>query len=134
MQVMKRLYATLAVLVALGVMSLCCAAPSLANFNCTGVWDAEHTFSDIEIHVNQNGEYIEGVVYVYGIFGGKDTYHYQGHIYPDGRVVASHHSGHEFEGQMYSDSRGEGVVTTAKRKIRIHFEAIRRPGEEPESE
>ena len=116
------------------VLLLAANTRASAMFNATGVWEATHLFSDIKIMVHQDGGHIEGVVYVYGIFGGVDIYHYEGRIFEDGLVVASHHSGHTFEGRLYSDTEGEGVVTTAKRKLHIHFEATRVSDTVPEGD
>ena len=114
----------------LAVLALCLglaltAGPASAMYDCTGIWEAEHIFSDIEIHVSQDGDRIEGVVYVHGMFGGVDTYHYTGHVYEDGRIEASHHSGHTFEGHILADGQGEGTLTTAKRHYHIHLDATR---------
>lgn len=123
MNIIKRMLAAGTLCAAL----LLAAAPAaLAMYDCTGTWDAEHMFSEIEIHVTQTGDRIEGVAYVYGIFGGVDTYHFQGRVFPDGRIEASHHSGHTFEGRMISENQGEGVLTTAVHKYHIHLEATRR--------
>ncbi|MDQ7785509.1 MAG: hypothetical protein RDU20_21685 [Desulfomonilaceae bacterium] len=61
--------------------------------------------------VERMGDAVRGVVYVLPPFGGKNTYHFQGRIQGN-RVMASHHSGHVFHGEIVGGSRVVGVVTT----------------------
>jgi hypothetical protein len=59
----------------------------------------------------RRGDDVRGVVYVYPPFGGKNTYHFTGKIQGN-RVVASHHSGHVFRGEIVGGNRVVGVVTS----------------------
>jgi len=59
----------------------------------------------------RRGDDVRGVVYVLPPFGGKDTYHFTGKIQGN-RVVASHHGGHRFQGEIVGGNKLVGVVTT----------------------
>ncbi len=63
--------------------------------------------------VELRGDDVRGVAYVYPPFGGKNTYHFSGKIQGN-RVVASHHSGHVFRGEIVGGRRVVGVVTTRR--------------------
>ena len=67
--------------------------------------------------VERKGSDLRGVVYVYPLFGGKDTYHFNGKINGN-RVVASHSNGHVFRGTLTPERKVKGVLTTS-RGVRI---------------
>jgi len=62
--------------------------------------------------VERRRDDIRGVVYVYRLFGKKDTYHFQGKI-EGTSVVASHTSGHVFRGKIIPGRKVTGVLTTS---------------------
>lgn len=67
--------------------------------------------------VERKGSDLRGVLYVYPLFGGKDTYHFHGSIQGN-RVVASHTNGHVFRGTIVRGRKVKGVLTTS-RGVRI---------------
>ncbi|MEW6264732.1 MAG: hypothetical protein AB1641_16795 [Thermodesulfobacteriota bacterium] len=75
------------------------------------VWESDYLWADIIAHVEKDQDRISGVVYVIGLFGKKDVYHFTGTI-RQGLVTAAHYSGHRFQGALKSEDEVEGVVTS----------------------
>lgn len=90
----------------------------------SGTWVASALGGRVEAHVRQKGSDVSGVAYVYSGFGKKDTYHFNGTV-KGNRVVASHHSGHVFSGNLSSPTEVVGVLKT-KSGHRIGVHASRR--------
>ncbi len=95
-----------------------------AGINIAGSWESRFMGSLIQAKIDQNGNNVSGVAYVYSPLGRKDTYHFKGKV--DGaRVVASHHDGHLFSGNVTPDGHLVGVLKT-KGGHQIPVEASRR--------
>jgi hypothetical protein len=95
-----------------------------AGLNIAGNWESRFMGSLIQAKVDQNGDNVRGVAYVYGPFGQKDTYHFTGKV--DGaRVVASHHDGHLFSGNLTPAGHLVGMLKT-KDGYKLPVEATRR--------
>lgn len=109
--------------IALLVVSMSLPAAG-AGVNIAGNWESRLMGSLIQAKVDQNGKDVSGVAYVYSPFGHKDTYHFTGKI--DGaRIVASHHDGHLFSGNVTPAGRLIGVLKT-KDGYQMTVEASRR--------
>jgi hypothetical protein len=104
---MKKLVPMLALVLAVGV-----GVVWAVGVNITGNWQANVLGTVIKASVNQNGRAISGVANVYNLFGKKDVYHFTGAV-DNGRINASHHSGHVFSGNVSSGGQIEGVLRTA---------------------
>jgi hypothetical protein len=78
----------------------------------------------VVMHVDHDGEAITGVAYILGPFGGKDTYHFAG-SFKDGKIVASHYSGHVFRGDVVSAQEIAGELEAASGE-RLSMKAYRR--------
>jgi hypothetical protein len=89
-----------------------------------GNWETNVFGSVVKAKVQQDGINISGVANVYNPFGKKDVYHFKGTT-QDGRVNASHHSGHSFVGTLTPDGRLVGVLNT-KTGTRFDITARRR--------
>ncbi|MBM3298773.1 MAG: hypothetical protein FJY85_02320 [Deltaproteobacteria bacterium] len=104
------------VALAVGVLAAVVLAPlhaSAAAADVSGTWEARAMGGRLVAHVEQNGNTIGGVAYVYHPHGKKVTYHFNGTV--DGnRVTLAHHSGHMFNGHVNSKGQLVGVVTTKK--------------------
>jgi hypothetical protein len=83
-----------------------------AGFNIAGNWQANVLGTVIKANVNQNGRAISGVANVYNLFGKKDVYHFTGAV-DNGKIIASHHSGHVFNGNISPGGQIEGVLRTS---------------------
>lgn len=89
--------------------------------NLSGNWETQVMGARVMVHVDQVGQAISGVAYVYSPLGRKNTYHFQGSI--KGRQVqAAHYSGHRFTGNIRDDGAVAGVLRT-KRGHRIPVSA-----------
>jgi len=84
-----------------------------AEENLSGEWEYTFLGYRLEAHVEHRGESIQGVAYLHSPMGTKDTYHFTG-TFHQGEVVASHHSGHTFRGQLISADEVMGVLVTAR--------------------
>jgi hypothetical protein len=105
------------------IVSTCVPAAG-AGVNIAGNWESRFMGSLIQAKVDQNGNNVSGVAYVYGPLGHKDTYHFTGKV--DGaRVVASHHDGHLFSGKVTPAGHLVGVVKT-KGGYQVAVDATRR--------
>ena len=111
---------------ALLVLSLLVCAPlAIAGpGNVSGTYETWVFGSKVKALVQQQGNNISGVAYIYRPFGKKSTYHFNGRI-DKGRVVASHFQGHVFHGRVDGRGRLQGVITTRKGH-RISISAPRR--------
>ncbi len=77
----------------------------------TGKWEASVFGHKIKAQTSQKGEHLSGVAYLYDLFGNKSTYHFKGFVRGN-KVVASHHEGHVFNGDVTPDGRLVGVLNT----------------------
>jgi len=101
-----------------------CLSVSGAGVNIAGNWESRLMGSLIQARIDQNGNDVSGVAYVYSPLGQKDTYHFTGKI--DGaKVVAGHHAGHLFSGNLTPAGRLVGVLKT-KGGHQLPVEASRR--------
>jgi hypothetical protein len=106
------------------VLASTCLATAGAGVNIAGNWESRFMGSLIQAKIDQNGNDVSGVAYVYSPLGQKDTYHFSGKI--DGvKVVASHHDGHLFSGNLTPEGRLVGVLQT-KGGHQLPVEASRR--------
>ncbi len=80
----------------------------------------------MEAKVNQKGKKTDGGAHVYGWFGQKDTYHFKG-VIDEGKITASHYSGHSFRGTLTSRGSVTGVVRT-KKGLKISVQGARQLG------
>jgi hypothetical protein len=105
------------------LMSTCVSAAG-ATANIAGKWETRLMGSLVQAKVDQKGHNVSGVAYVYSPLGHKDTYHFTGKV-NGARVVASHHSGHLFSGNVAPDGHLVGILKT-KSGYRVAVEASRR--------
>lgn len=105
------------------LMSMCVPAAG-AGVNIAGNWESRLMGSLIQAKVDQRGNNLSGVAYVYSPLGHKDTYHFTGKV-NGARVVASHHDGHLFSGNVTPDGHLVGVLKT-RGGYRVAVEASRR--------
>lgn len=82
-----------------------------SGFNLTGKWVSSAMGAKLKAHITQKGDKINGVAFIYPLFGKKMTYHFSGTI--NGvDVFAAHHQGHSFRGKLTPRGTLEGVVYT----------------------
>ncbi|MGO9572101.1 MAG: hypothetical protein ACLP5H_31650 [Desulfomonilaceae bacterium] len=106
------------------VLTCMCLSAAGAGVNIAGNWESRFMGSLIQAKIDQNGDAVSGVAYVYSPLGQKDTYHFTGKI--DGaKVVASHHDGHLFSGNVTPAGHLVGVLKT-KGGHQVPMEATRR--------
>jgi len=106
------------------VLVLVCVSAAGAGVNIAGDWEGRFMGALIQAKIDQNGNDVSGVAYVYSPLGQKDTYHFTGKV--DGaNVVATHHEGHLFSGNITPAGRLVGVVKT-KGGHELAIEASRR--------
>jgi hypothetical protein len=106
------------------MLVLVCVSAEGAGVNIAGDWEGRFMGALIQAKIDQNGNDVSGVAYVYSPLGQKDTYHFTGKV--DGaKVVASHHEGHLFSGNITPAGRLVGVVKT-KGGHELAIEASRR--------
>lgn len=105
-----RLLAPIAIL----CLCLALAAPAAAQGplpDFTGTYQHNHFLARIKLTVEQTGNKLRGVAKVKIIGHGYWTYTFKGRIYPNGRIVARHHEGSLFAGQLSDDqSKITGIV------------------------
>ena len=77
------------------------------------VWEARYLFARIVANIRQEGNALKGVAWVHGVESEVLTYHFSGTVH-EGKILASHYTGHEFRGEMVSDRKAVGVLTTSK--------------------
>ncbi len=77
------------------------------------VWESKYLFAKSVAHINKDKDKIWGVIYLHGVFGEVNTYHFKGTVV-DGKIKAAHYRGHKFEGRMVSRDKVVGVVTSKK--------------------
>jgi hypothetical protein len=75
------------------------------------IWESQYLFTRSEAHINKDKDKIWGVLYLHGLFGKVDTYHFKGTLV-DGKIKAAHYRGHKFEGRMVSRDKVVGVLTS----------------------
>lgn len=81
-----------------------------AQRDISGNYEASVMGSVIKARIEQAGDAIQGVAYVYS-GGKKNTYHFNGTIHGD-RIQASHYSGHAFSGNVTPGGDLVGVLRT----------------------
>lgn len=77
----------------------------------TGKWEASIMGHRIKAQAVQQGENLSGVAYLYDLFGNRSTWHFKGFV-KGNKVVAAHHEGHVFKGDVTPDGRLVGVLNT----------------------
>lgn len=77
----------------------------------TGKWEASILGHRVKAEALQQGENLSGVAYLYDLFGNRSTWHFKG-LVKGNKVVASHHTGHVFNGDVTPDGRLVGVLST----------------------
>jgi hypothetical protein len=82
-----------------------------AGVNIAGNWETRFMGSLIQAKVNQKGNHVSGVAHVYSPLGQKDTYHFTGKVRGT-QIVASHHDGHLFSGNLTPAGHLVGVLKT----------------------
>ena len=107
-------------IIAVAVLLSVIASPIWASEpNLAGKWVGSAMGAKLKANVDQKGAKINGVAYVYPLFGKKTTYHFSGSV-KGGRIVASHHQDHSFSGSVNRQGLLQGVVRTRKgQKISI---------------
>ncbi len=91
--------------------------------NLTGQWESTHLGVRVEAAVEDDGQAIEAVAVVRGLFGQTTVYHFSGR-WRGGWFVARHHSGHVFVGRLLTPNRVTGTLTTRQGE-RLELEARR---------
>jgi hypothetical protein len=105
-------------------LMLMCLSAAAAGMNVAGNWESRILGTLIHAKIDQNGDQVRGVAYVYSPLGQKDTYHFSGKI--DGaKIVAGHHSGHLFSGNLTPAGHLVGVFKT-KNGRQVPVDAWRR--------
>ncbi len=99
------------IIAALLALSLLACPLWASGFNVTGKWVSTAMGAKLKVNVEQHGNKISGVAFVYPLVGKKLTYHFSG-IVKGTDVFASHHQGHSFSGRLTSRGLLEGVVHT----------------------
>lgn len=77
----------------------------------SGKWEASILGHRITAEALQQGENLSGVAYLYDFLGNRSTWHFKGFV-KGNKVVASHHTGHVFNGDVTPDGRLVGVLST----------------------
>lgn len=75
------------------------------------IWESRYLFARTVAHINKDKDRIWGVLYLHGLFGEVNTYHFKGTVV-DGRIDAAHYRGHRFKGRVVSQDKVVGVLTT----------------------
>jgi hypothetical protein len=102
-----------ALLMLLGGLGGCGCAFAEAKTSKSEVWEARYLFARVVANVRQEGNTLKGVAWVHGVEREVLTYHFSGTVH-EGKILASHYTGHEFRGEMVSDRKAVGVLTTSK--------------------
>lgn len=113
------------VLILLGLLLMFLAASMVlgSENDLAGLWKGTNCFSRITAEVSQHGDRIDGVLTVLGPFHGRDVYHFTG-ICREGRITASHYTGHAFQGRLSAPGKVCGVLTT-RTGMKLQVEAER---------
>ncbi len=101
------------------VLTLVCVTLALAfsstrswAVELTGKWEASIFGHRFTAQTQQKGQKLSGVAYLYDFFGNRSTYHFRGMVNGN-KVVASHHDGHVFNGDVTPDGRLVGTLRTS---------------------
>uniref|UniRef100_A0A7C4AIC7 DUF2147 domain-containing protein n=1 Tax=Fundidesulfovibrio putealis TaxID=270496 RepID=A0A7C4AIC7_9BACT len=86
------------------------AKPDAPKLDLTGLWKADFMGNRIECHLEQRGDFLYGLAYVYNRSGERITYHLAGVVSGD-RVRAMHGSGHVFDGTLQGPDAASGTFT-----------------------
>lgn len=114
------------ILLLLGSLSLATASAAKAQEpDFSGAWISSCMGSTLEATVVQEETHIKGVAYVF-TFGEKNAYHFTGTI-QDGRIHATHYSGHTFDGRLLPTGEIEGTLVTGEKGHRLDLVARRAP-------
>ena len=84
-----------------------------AETSISEVWEASYLFATVVANVRQEGDKLKGVAWVHGLGDEVMTYHFTGTV-REGKIQASHYTGHAFRGEMVSGRKAVGVLTTSK--------------------
>jgi hypothetical protein len=112
------------------ILALCllAAAPAAAAMagepDISGLWRGSLYGSDLQAHVEQDGNHVKAEVVVHALTGETNVYHVVGAVF-DGHMYVLHGSGHVFEGEARGDLI-RGVLTT-KGGSRIELQATKVP-------
>jgi len=114
-----------AVILAAILFLTCVALPATClAWDLRGPWVAQQMGTRLEATVEQNGNAVSGVAFLYSRGGKKDTYHFNGSIQGN-KVTAYHSDGHLFSGQILDSRHVKGMLRT-KGGHKIPVEATRR--------
>ncbi|NLI82136.1 MAG: hypothetical protein GX443_10685 [Deltaproteobacteria bacterium] len=106
------------------VVAVAAAAPLARGENLTGRWEASYFLNRIVVDVVNEGETLQGVLYLYPLGGETSTYHFKGTI-SRGKLEARHHSGHSFRGTVRRN-QVQGVLTTKTgMRVPLHLDDLR---------
>jgi hypothetical protein len=86
--------------------------PAGSQQNVSGKWETWIMGHKLEANINQDGDVIGGVAYVFGPDGKKVTYHFNGHM-QNGKLEAVHSDGHSFSGKLLNSREMAGTITAA---------------------
>ena len=92
------------------IVIMSCLPAYSAQRNVSGDYEASVMGSVIQARIDQDGDAIQGVAYVYS-GGKKNTYHFKGTVNGN-KIQASHYSGHAFSGNVTSGGDLVGVLRT----------------------
>lgn len=89
-------------------MLLAALSPANAQADMTGMWVSDFYGNRVECHLEQRGEFLYGVAYVFTRAGERNTYHLAG-LYLDNTIRALHGSGNSFIGALQGDDKAAGT-------------------------
>lgn len=92
------------------VLTVLCLPAHAAQRDISGNYEASVMGSVIKATIQQAGDAIRGVAYVYS-GGKKNTYHFSGTVNGN-RIHASHSDGHAFNGNVTPEGNLVGVLRT----------------------
>ncbi|WP_243311805.1 hypothetical protein [Fundidesulfovibrio agrisoli] len=90
------------------LLALALALPAAASADMTGLWEADFMGNRVECHLEQRGNFLYGVAYVFTRSGDRNTYHLAGMV-DHGRIRAQHGSGNYFEGALQNADTAAGT-------------------------
>ena len=86
--------------------------PAGSQPNLSGRWETWIMGHKLQANINQDGDVIGGVAYIFGPDGKKVTYHFNGHV-QNGKLQAVHSDGHSFSGKLINSREIAGTITAA---------------------
>ncbi len=106
-----RYRASSALAIIMSLFALLSTVASAEEFSVSGQWEFIFLGHRLSARMEHREEAIEGVAYLYNPGGKVDTYHFNGSL-KDRKLIASHYSGHTFQGEVVSLNEITGVLRT----------------------